>query len=74
MAQNEGGNLVDTRVFKNDYNIIFILYFNAEKDTQKKKQKKENFLNFSGNESTMNLNPLILANVQGSSYFKGTNL
>ena len=29
-------------------------------------------LQFYGNERTMNLNPLILANVQGSPYFKVT--
>lgn len=33
--------------------------------------KQHNTLPFWGNESSMNLNPLILANIQSSSYFKG---
>lgn len=36
----------------------------------KKSAKQNNALPLWGNESTMNLNPLILANIQGSSYFK----
>ncbi|XP_065093099.1 pre-mRNA-splicing factor 38B-like isoform X1 [Ochlerotatus camptorhynchus] len=36
----------------------------------KKSTKQNNALPLWGNESTMNLNPLILANIQGSSYFK----
>lgn len=36
----------------------------------KKSAKANNALPLWGNESTMNLNPLILANIQGSSYFK----
>ncbi|XP_055382341.1 pre-mRNA-splicing factor 38B [Condylostylus longicornis] len=38
----------------------------------KKSGKQNNILPIWGNESTMNLNPLILANIQGSSYFKTT--
>lgn len=38
--------------------------------TPKKSAKQNNALPLWGNESTMNLNPLILANIQGSSYFK----
>lgn len=33
--------------------------------------KQHNTLPFWGNETSMNLNPLILANIQSSSYFKG---
>lgn len=33
--------------------------------------KQHNVLPVWGNEQSMNLNPLILANIQGSSYFKG---
>lgn len=36
-----------------------------------KTSKQHNILPIWGNEQTMNLNPLILANIQGSSYFKG---
>lgn len=36
----------------------------------KKFGKVHNVLPLTGNEATMNLNPLILANIQGSSYFK----
>lgn len=36
----------------------------------KKSAKQNNALPLWGNESSMNLNPLILANIQGSSYFK----
>ena len=32
--------------------------------------KKSNILPFWGNQNTMNLNPLILTNIQGSPYFK----
>lgn len=38
----------------------------------KKSGKQHNILPLWGNEATMNLNPLILANIQGSSYFKVT--
>ncbi|CAH2100394.1 unnamed protein product [Euphydryas editha] len=43
-----------------------------EYNTQKpgKTSKQHNILPIWGNEQTMNLNPLILANIQGSSYFK----
>lgn len=34
-------------------------------------KKKNNVLAMYGNESTMNLNPLILTNIQSSVYFKG---
>lgn len=37
----------------------------------KKAGKQHNTLPFWGNESSMNLNALILANIQSSSYFKG---
>lgn len=37
----------------------------------KKTGKMHNVLPLWGNEATMNLNPLILANIQSSSYFKG---
>ncbi|XP_035788889.1 pre-mRNA-splicing factor 38B-like isoform X2 [Anopheles albimanus] len=36
----------------------------------KRSSKQNNALPFWGNETSMNLNPLILANIQGSSYFK----
>ncbi|XP_047525552.1 pre-mRNA-splicing factor 38B isoform X1 [Pieris napi] len=42
--------------------------FNQQKPT--KTSKQHNVLPIWGNEQTMNLNPLILANIQGSSYFK----
>lgn len=47
-------------------------YF-PESNLQKpaKTSKQHNVLPIWGNEQTMNLNPLILANIQGSSYFKG---
>jgi len=35
--------------------------------------KQHNTLPFWGNETSMNLNPLILANIQSSSYFKGND-
>lgn len=40
----------------------------------KKSGKQHNTLPFWGNDATMNLNPLILANIQSSSYFKGTSM
>ncbi|XP_013166977.1 PREDICTED: pre-mRNA-splicing factor 38B [Papilio xuthus] len=45
---------------------------NEECNLQKpaKTSKQHNVLPIWGNEQTMNLNPLILANIQGSSYFK----
>ncbi|KAG6439816.1 hypothetical protein O3G_MSEX001107 [Manduca sexta] len=46
----------------------------AEEYSQQKPAKtgkQHNILPIWGNEQTMNLNPLILANIQGSSYFKG---
>lgn len=46
-------------------------YFSiAEYSQPKKSGKLHNVLPFCGNESTMNLNPLILTNILGSSYFK----
>ncbi|XP_063704723.1 pre-mRNA-splicing factor 38B-like isoform X2 [Culicoides brevitarsis] len=42
----------------------------VEQQQQRKTGKQNNVLPFWGNESTMNLNPLILTNIQGSSYFK----
>ncbi|XP_026728829.1 pre-mRNA-splicing factor 38B-like [Trichoplusia ni] len=42
--------------------------FNQQKPA--KTGKQHNILPIWGNEQTMNLNPLILANIQGSSYFK----
>ncbi|CAG5035158.1 unnamed protein product [Parnassius apollo] len=42
--------------------------FNQQKPV--KTTKQHNILPIWGNEQTMNLNPLILANIQGSSYFK----
>ncbi|EDS42442.1 conserved hypothetical protein [Culex quinquefasciatus] len=50
-------------------------YYDDEQQQQpnhppKKSAKQNNALPLWGNESTMNLNPLILANIQGSSYFK----
>uniref|UniRef100_A0A336MJ80 Pre-mRNA-splicing factor 38 n=1 Tax=Culicoides sonorensis TaxID=179676 RepID=A0A336MJ80_CULSO len=36
----------------------------------RKTSKQNNVLSFWGNENTMNMNPLILTNIQGSSYFK----
>lgn len=41
-----------------------------QQNPPKKSAKQNNALPLWGNESTMNLNPLILANIQGSSYFK----
>lgn len=49
-------------------------YYDEQQQQQtnppKKSAKQNNALPLWGNESTMNLNPLILANIQGSSYFK----
>lgn len=48
-------------------------YYDEEPQQQqppKKSAKQNNALPLWGNESTMNLNALILANIQGSSYFK----
>ncbi|XP_019548395.3 pre-mRNA-splicing factor 38B isoform X2 [Aedes albopictus] len=42
----------------------------SQQHPPKKSAKQNNALPLWGNESTMNLNPLILANIQGSSYFK----
>lgn len=39
---------------------------------QKTAKKQSNTLPFNGNEASMNLNPLILTNIQSSSYFKVT--
>lgn len=41
-----------------------------EKNNVQKVEKKNNILPLSGNERTMNLNPLILTNIQSSHYFK----
>lgn len=43
----------------------------SEYNKPTKSGKLHNVLPVWGNEQTMNLNPLILANIQGSSYFKG---
>ncbi|XP_055593392.1 pre-mRNA-splicing factor 38B isoform X3 [Uranotaenia lowii] len=48
-------------------------YYDDQQQQQnqpKKSAKQNNALPLWGNEGTMNLNPLILANIQGSSYFK----
>lgn len=46
----------------------------GNKASAKKSGKQHNTLPLWGNEATMNLNPLILANIQSSSYFKGTSM
>lgn len=46
----------------------------GNKASVKKSGKQHNTLPLWGNEATMNLNPLILANIQSSSYFKGTSM
>lgn len=46
----------------------------GNKASIKKSGKQHNTLPLWGNEATMNLNPLILANIQSSSYFKGTSM
>lgn len=43
---------------------------NEDYSAPKKSGKQHNVLPLWGNEASMNLNPLILANIQGSSYFK----
>lgn len=53
---------------------FFLLWFKehaAQAQPTKKSGKQHNILPLWGNEASMNLNPLILANIQGSSYFKG---
>ncbi|XP_055624021.1 pre-mRNA-splicing factor 38B isoform X1 [Toxorhynchites rutilus septentrionalis] len=45
-------------------------YDDQQQQPPKKSAKQNNALPLWGNESTMNLNALILANIQGSSYFK----
>lgn len=50
-------------------NICHFAEFSQQKPG--KTSKQHNILPIWGNEQTMNLNPLILANIQGSSYFKG---
>lgn len=50
-------------------NLSHFSEFNQQKSG--KTSKQYNVLPIWGNEQTMNLNPLILANIQGSSYFKG---
>ena len=54
-------------------NEFFITDYQASssQSAAKKIGKQHNTLPLWGNESTMNLNPLILANIQSSSYFKG---
>uniref|UniRef100_A0A182K314 Pre-mRNA-splicing factor 38 n=1 Tax=Anopheles christyi TaxID=43041 RepID=A0A182K314_9DIPT len=42
----------------------------SQSSVPKKSAKQNNALPLWGNETSMNLNPLILANIQGSSYFK----
>lgn len=57
------------------YSLIvkYFVEYQQQSSAAKKIGKQHNTLPLWGNEATMNLNPLILANIQGSSYFKGTS-
>lgn len=71
ITSENGGryNLISTRTIF-FITIDFLEYANY---AIKKLSKQHNTLPLWGNEASMNLNPLILANIQGSSYFKGTS-
>lgn len=51
---------------------MLIDFIVSEFGGQKSSKKQSNNLPVNGNEATMNLNPLILTNIQSSSYFKVT--
>lgn len=71
MTESEGECGVDSLEIFTEFvtNLHAISEFNQQKPG--KTSKQHNVLPIWGNEQTMNLNPLILANIQGSSYFKG---
>lgn len=52
--------------------LTHFLYISDYGQQKGHSKKQSNNLPINGNESTMNLNPLILTNIQSSSYFKVT--
>lgn len=53
-------------------NLYYMLIFSEYGQQKGHPKKQSNNLPINGNEATMNLNPLILTNIQSSSYFKIT--